>query len=48
MLADITITIPTQVIHAAAWFVIGSATMLITIVALELRARKRAAAEFAN
>lgn len=42
MLADVTITLPTEVIYAAAWFAIGSASMLIGIIALETRARKRA------
>jgi hypothetical protein len=42
MLADITITITTQVIHAAAWSAIGSAAMLVGITALETRSRRRA------
>jgi hypothetical protein len=41
MLADITFTLTTEVIYAAAWFAIGSATMLVGITALELRTRKR-------
>jgi|688.fasta_scaffold38162_20 hypothetical protein len=44
MLADITFTLTTEVIYAAAWFAIGSASMLVGVTALELRARKRAVA----
>jgi hypothetical protein len=42
MLADITFTLTTEVIYAAAWFAIGSGATLVGIIALELRARKRA------
>jgi bacteriorhodopsin len=42
MLADITFTLTTEVVYAAAWFAIGSATTLVGITALELRTRKRA------
>jgi hypothetical protein len=41
MLADITFTITTEVIHAAAWFVIGSASSLIALYALNKRAETR-------
>jgi hypothetical protein len=40
MLADITITIPTQVIHAAAWFAIGAATVVVALLWSDVRARK--------
>lgn len=40
MLADITITIPTSAIHAAAWFVIGAASIVVALIASDLRARK--------
>jgi bacteriorhodopsin len=42
MLADITFTLTTEVIYAAAWFAIGSGATLVGIIALELRTRKRA------
>lgn len=41
MFADVTVTIPTEAIHAAAWFVIGATTMLVGLFSLEIRARKR-------
>lgn len=44
MLADITITIPTQVIHAAAWFAIGAGTVVAVLIALDIRAQKKQAA----
>lgn len=43
MLADITFTLTTEVIYAAAWFVIGSASSLIALYALNKRAETRSA-----
>lgn len=40
MLADITITIPTEVIHAAAWFAIGAATVVVALLWADIRANK--------
>lgn len=40
MLADITITIPTSVIHAAAWFAIGAGTVVAALLWSDVRARK--------
>ena len=39
MLADITITIPTQVLHAAAWFAIGAATVVACLLWADVRSR---------
>jgi hypothetical protein len=41
MLADITITIPTSAIHAAAWFVIGAASVAVALIVADLRASNK-------
>ena len=42
MIADVVITIPTGVINAVAWFVIGVASTVVTLVSIDLVNRKRA------